>query len=61
MECYIRAVEVAPEAGGVWDSLAMAVTALGRPELAEVIDARDLPAFKQRFTPLGNRGTQVLL
>ena len=53
VECYLRAVECAPEAGGVWDSLAMAATALGHPELAEVADARDLAAFKQRFTLLG--------
>lgn len=49
----MKAVESAPEAGGQWDSLAMAATAAGHPELAEVADARDLGAFQQRLRLLG--------
>ena len=49
---HLRAAECVPGAGGVWDGLAMAATAAGHPELAEVADARDLSAFQQRVVLL---------
>ena len=47
-------MEAAPEAGGVWDSLAMAAMAAGYPELAEVADARDVAAFQRRLGQTGD-------
>lgn len=50
--CHLKAVALAPEAGGAWDSLAMAATAAGHPELAEVADTRNLVEFERRFNSL---------
>lgn len=49
----MKAVDSLPEGGGMWDNLAIAATAAGHPELAELADARDLDAFRQRFRQLG--------
>ena len=53
--CQLKAVALAPEAGGAWDSLAMAATAAGHPELAEVADTRKLMEFERRFNLLAVR------
>ena len=42
MLCYLVALQIAREAAGVWDRLAMSAIATGHPELAEVADTRDV-------------------
>ena len=61
MRCHLKSVEAAPEAGGKWDNLAMAATAAGHPELAEVADARDLAAFQLRLRHLRGSNASILV
>lgn len=50
-EAYVQAIRACPEKGALWDGLAIAAVAAGRPVLLIAAETRDLAALEFIQTP----------